>query len=177
MDHTILKGQHPDYFKNYFAQVSDGPLVEVWENYLEEALEFWRSISEAEANYAYAEGKWTIKEMLLHIIDTDRIFGYRALAFARGEKQALPGFDHDHYVQHSEANSRAYADLLQEYESVKIANLSLVKSFTEAQWQRSGNMADVETSVLALAYVMPGHDLHHIAICKERYLATSDGES
>lgn len=177
MDITILKGQHPDYFKNYFAQLSDGPLVEVWENYLEEALEFWRSISEAEANYAYAEGKWTIKEMLLHIIDTDRVFGYRAMAFARGEKQALPGFDHNMYVEHSEANTRAFADLLQEYESVKIANLSLLKSFSEEQLQLSGNMSGVETSVLALAYVMAGHDLHHIAICKERYMISSDGTS
>ncbi len=172
MDISILKGQHPAYFQNYFSQLSDGPILEIWESYLEEALEFWRSISEAEANYAYAEGKWTIKEMLLHIIDTDRVFGYRALAFARGEKQDLPGFDHDTYVQHSGANSRAFADLLQEYESVKIANLSLIKSFTETQLQLSGTMAGVETSVLALAYVMPGHDLHHIAICKERYLAS-----
>ena len=174
MNTIILRGLHPDYFQNYFSKLSDGPIVEVWENYLEEALEFWRSISEAEANYAYADGKWTIKEMLLHIIDTDRVFGYRALAFSRGEKQALPGFNHNDYVKQSGANSRAYADLLQEYESVKIANLSLIKSFTDAQCQLTGDMAGVKTSVLALAYVMPGHDLHHISICKERYLRVAD---
>ncbi len=174
MDISTLKGKHPDYFKNYLSYLSDGPVLDIWENYLPATLAFWRSISEAESNYAYAEGKWTIKEMLLHIIDTDRIFAYRALAIARGEKQALPSYNQDMYAANSDANSRAYEDILKEYESVKIANLSLLQSFNEQQWQASGMMADAETSVLALAYVMPGHDLHHIEICKARYFKVAD---
>jgi uncharacterized damage-inducible protein DinB len=174
MDIAILEGKHPAYFKNYLSYLSDGPVLEIWENYLPATLAFWRSISEAESNYAYAEGKWTIKEMLLHIIDTDRIFAYRALAIARGEKQALPSYDQDLYVANSDANRRPYQEILKEYESVKIANLSLLQSFNERQWQASGMMADAETSVLALAYVMPGHDLHHIEICKSRYLKAAD---
>lgn len=170
MDITILEGKHPAYFKNYLSYLSDGPLLDIWEAYLPNALSFWRSISEAEANYAYAEGKWTIKEMLVHIIDTDRIFAYRALAISRGEKQALPSYDQDLYVANSAANSRAYESILEEYESVKIANLSLLHSFSKQQLQASGIMAGAETSVLALAYVMPGHDLHHIKVCKSSYL-------
>jgi len=171
MDIAILKGKHPEYFKNYLSQLADAPLLELWENCLTDALAFWRSISEAESNYTYAEGKWTIKEVLLHIIDTDRIFSYRALAIARGEKQALAGYDQDRYAANSDANGRAFEDILEEYESVKVSAFSLIKGFNERQLQACGLMAGAETSALALAYVMAGHDLHHIEVCKSRYLS------
>jgi hypothetical protein len=170
MDIAILKAKHPTYYKTYLANVNDGPVLEVFEKHWQESFAFWSAITEGQSCFSYAAGKWTIKQILLHIIDTDRVFGYRVFALARSEKQELLSFDQDEYVDHSEADNRTWKEILAEYEAVKSANYLLLKGLSEKQWQGENNMAGQPISVLALAYVMPGHDLHHIAICKERYL-------
>ncbi|HEX8656581.1 MAG TPA: alpha/beta hydrolase-fold protein [Hymenobacter sp.] len=128
------------------------------------------NLSEAQTEKAYAEGKWTLKEMLMHQIDTERIFAYRAMRFARGDSQDLPGFDQDDYVAHSNAHARTLASLLAEYDATRAATLALFDSFTEEQLDRRGTANGGPTTVRALVYIVPGHELHHLNILRERYL-------
>ena len=127
-------------------------------------------LTEAQAEKAYAPGKWTLKEMLLHQIDSERIFAYRALRFARADSQDLPGFDQDSYAAHSGANARPLASLLAEYDATRAATLALFGSFTTEQLDRRGSANGGPATVRALLYIVPGHERHHLNIIRERYL-------
>jgi enterochelin esterase-like enzyme len=126
-------------------------------------------LTEAQALMRYAPGKWTPKEMLLHIIDTERIFTYRALRFARGDAQSLPGFDENDFAANSEANDRLMNDLLTEYHAVRAATLALFGSLNAAQLDRAGLANGAPTSVRALVFITAGHERHHLSILRERY--------
>lgn len=132
-------------------------------------------LSEAQAETAYAPGKWTLKEMLLHQIDSERIFAYRALRFARADSQDLLGFDQDTYVDHSGANARALASLLAEYDATRAATVALFESFTDEQLARRGTANGGPATVRALLYIVPGHERHHLNIIAERYLPLLQG--
>ena len=127
------------------------------------------SLTEAQAEKAYAPGKWTLKEMLLHQIDSERVFAYRALRFARGDGQNLAGFEQDDYVAHSAANARTLPSLLAEYDATRAASVALFDSFTEEQLNRGGTANGGHTTVRALLYILPGHERHHLNIICERY--------
>jgi enterochelin esterase-like enzyme/uncharacterized damage-inducible protein DinB len=128
------------------------------------------NLSEEQAEKAYAEGKWTLKEMLLHQIDSERVFAYRAMRFARADGQDLPGFEQDDYVAHSGANARTTASLLAEYDATRAATLALFNTFTEEQLNRRGTANGGPATVRALLYIVPGHERHHLNIIRERYL-------
>ena len=128
------------------------------------------SLSEEQTEKAYAPGKWTLKEMLLHQIDSERIFAYRALRFARADGQDLRGFEQDDYVAHSAANARTVASLLAEYDATRAATVALFESFTEEQLNRRGTANGGPATVRALLYIVPGHERHHLNIVRERYL-------
>ena len=121
-------------------------------------------------NYRYAEGKWTIKEIIGHLIDAERIFAYRMLRFARKDATDLPGFDENEYVPASEANERSIHGLLEEFTTVRAGTFSLWRSLTNEMLQRSGTVNGNRLSVRALAYITCGHEIHHLAVIKERYL-------
>ena len=127
-------------------------------------------LTEAQAGQGYAEGKWSLKELLLHMADAERIFSYRALRFGRGDAQELPGFDENTYAAASGANAQPLADLLREYESVRAASLTLFSSFTPAQLLLTGTANGNPVSVRALLYILAGHELHHLHVMQERYL-------
>ena len=127
-------------------------------------------LSEEQAEKGYAPGKWSLKEMLLHQIDTERVFAYRAMRFARGDSQDLPGFEQDDYVKYSGANLRAIASLLAEYDATRAATLALFSSFTEEQLNRRGTANGGPATVRALLFILPGHERHHLNIIRERYL-------
>lgn len=127
-------------------------------------------LSEAQAGKAYAAGKWTLKEMLQHQLDTERIFAYRAMRFARGDSQDLLGFDQDSYVANSGANARSVASLLAEYDATRAATQALFDSFTEEQLDRRGTANGGPATVRALLFIVPGHELHHLNVLRERYL-------
>lgn len=166
------KGTYPDYYENYYKWSNfDLPILEALRYQMQDAIEFWNSLSEEESSFAYESSKWTIREMLSHITDTERIFVYRALCLSRGETRPLPGFDHNSYVAHSGANERSWASILQEYQQVKQASLDFFAGLNEQQWSISGQTEAGPISVVALAYVMPGHDMHHQEIVKSRYLS------
>jgi len=135
----------------------------------QEIHSLFANLTEAQAEKAYAPGKWTLKEMLLHQIDSERIFAYRALRFARADSQDLRGFDQDIYVDNSGANARSLASLLAEYDATRAATLALFESFTEEQIDRRGSANGGPATVRALLFIVPGHERHHLNIVRERY--------
>lgn len=129
-------------------------------------------LTEDQSRYRYAEGKWSIRELLGHLTDTERIFSYRALCFARGDKQPLPGFDENLYVEHAHFDQRTLADLLAEYAAVREATLLLFGNFDEDALSVMGNANGNDLSVRAILYMITGHERHHLTILKERYLTS-----
>ena len=128
------------------------------------------SISFFKHEFRYAEGKWTIKDIILHLIDAERIFAYRALRIARNDKTALPGFEENDYVVAANANNRGYESLLAEYETVRNVSISLFETFTSEELLRLGTASNNSVSVRAIGYIMLGHELHHKNVILERYL-------
>lgn len=127
-------------------------------------------LTDEQALSRYAPGKWSIKESLVHMIDTERIFAYRALRIGRGDQTPIPGFEQDDYVPNSGADARSLANIWHEYDTVRAATLSLFDSFTPGVYERSGVASGHTLSVRALAHMIPGHEAHHIAIFRDRYL-------
>lgn len=121
-------------------------------------------------NYAYAQGKWSLKEVIQHIIDTERVFCYRALCFARNDKTSLPGFNQDMFVENDTSQSRKFEDLLEEMHVLRNATILLYKSFSDEALLRIGNASNNKMSVRALGYLFSGHQIHHLNVVKERYL-------
>ena len=120
-------------------------------------------------NFAYADGKWTLKEMLGHIIDCERIFAYRITAFARNEKQHLPGFDEDDYVSNARFSERNYEDMIEEFAALRKANLYLFRSLNEEELNRVGTASKREINVKSILFIVAGHIIHHVGVLKERY--------
>ena len=168
---TKLKPQsYPSHFAGYIKLVENEDLNSVLKDQIETSKQFFNSIPEEKIDYRYAEGKWNIKEVLQHIIDTERVFAYRALAFARQQPSALPGMDENSYAKNSKADSRNWKDLIDEFESVRQATVHLYQSFSEAQLELAGRTVSYEISVRAVGYNIAGHLAHHVNILKERYL-------
>ena len=163
---------YKNYFENYTSQVVEKDIISAFSSQEKILNDFLDSVSEEKSTYAYAEGKWTLKEMLQHIIDTERIFAYRALAIARKETATLPGFDENLYADNSNANSRTWDNLTQEIKAVRNSTKILFESFTEEMLQNNGNFSSSNGSANTLGFIIVGHVYHHIKIAKERYLLT-----
>ena len=163
--------EYAPYYKSYIALLSGEPSVigQLRRSY-DEAEGLLKKLPMEKQEYSYAEGKWTIKEMLQHLIDTERIFAFRALHIARHDVHALPGFDEADYVIHSDGNGRDYQDLLEEFETVRKASLYLFKSLTEEALLRTGLVNNGSVSVRAIGYLISGHQMHHLNVIRERYL-------
>ncbi|MFM6924803.1 MAG: DinB family protein [Ferruginibacter sp.] len=162
---------YPAYFKNYVDQVPDEDLLTGFQNQSAVIKQFLGSITEEQSNYAYDTGKWTIKEVLQHIIDAERIFNYRALCFARKETTSLPGFDENTYAAHSNANSRSWQDLVDEFTAVRNSTEFLYKSFTEEALASSGISNNNPSTALSFGFITLGHFYHHKNVLQERYLS------
>lgn len=161
--------EYNPYYGPYIAGVADDVLNELQQQ-AEQFPAFIQGIPIAKENYAYAPGKWTIKELIGHIIDTERIMAYRALRFARNDDQNLPGFDENEYVKHSHYSERSLESLAEEFTLVRKANLFLFESFNEEELVRRGLANNNEVSVRALVFIIAGHLNHHQQVLKERYL-------
>ena len=148
----------------------DGQVLKHLKDQMKVTKEFFLSLPEEKLSYRYDEGKWTIKEILVHIIDTERIFAYRALRTAREDRAELPGFDQNNYVAHSGTDKRKLKEILREYESVRKATLTLFNGLERKALTRTGVANGNPISVRAAAYIAAGHELHHLNIIKERYL-------
>lgn len=164
-------GTYPAYFDNYIKLVDAETAKEAIEKYAAPLLSFFQNIPADKHSYAYAEGKWTVKELLQHVIDAERIFAYRALRIARKDKTPLPGFDENAYAKAaSNVNDRTFEDLMEEFTAVRKSTDLLLKSFTEEQLNESGITNGNATTVYSIAFVVYGHLLHHKRVLEEKYL-------
>lgn len=162
--------EYAPFFEGYIQAAKEVNLIEELEICLHEFIRFVQNIPMDKFDYRYAEGKWTIKEIIQHLMDTERIFTYRALRIARNDQTPLAGFDENDYVANSNANERNLQGLLTEMAVVRQATLSLFKSFSKEQLQRIGTASNHSISVRAIGFIMIGHQKHHQQIFQERYL-------
>ena len=158
------------YFHNYINYVIGDSVQEVIQNHSKELLEFYMNLPEAKADYAYAEGKWTIKEVLQHTTDSERVFSYRALRFARKDATPLPSFDQNLYAANSHAASRTLQWLKEEFAAVRKSTELLLQSFSEEQLAQTGTAGNNSITVNAIAFIIYGHLLHHKKILEDNYL-------
>lgn len=166
----ITSSEYFPYYKQYIDLVEDEPLIEAMESGLITTNKFFETLPESKLDYKYAEDKWTPKEILLHIIDTERVFCYRALYFARTENSSIEGFDENIFGENSNANDRDLDDLLKEYLAVRTATIYLFESFTDAVLMKQGRANNNLLSVRAVGFIICGHEIHHRAVIQERYL-------
>ncbi|MEX0273493.1 MAG: DinB family protein [Flavobacteriaceae bacterium] len=167
----IESGEIASFYGTYLRTLgAEEALVPSLANGQIEMRRFIAEIPEGKWNHRYAADKWTVAEVLLHLVDAERVFQYRALRFGRNDATELPGFDQDMYVGESRGNDREMAGILEEYTSVRDATLSLFKQFGDAQLKRKGLCSGTQLSVGALGFIITGHQRHHVRILNERYL-------
>ena len=164
------KQDYAAYYETYVSKVSSSDIVEALTDSFPKTMALLKSIPIDKWDFAYAEGKWTIKELMVHILDAERIFTNRALRIARNDKTSLPGFDQDEYTPFMGANNRTPESIIEEYESVRKASLTLFKNFTAEMWQREGIASDTRVTPLAIAFIILGHEIHHFEVLQESYL-------
>ena len=166
-----LPGEYPVYYEKYLSLLpDDANLVNLLTNQVEEVISLVQPLRDAEAEKGYAPGKWSIKELLQHLLDTERIFAYRALCFSRGEETSLPSYNEDQYAENSVANRRRLADLILEYRLLRQSTLNLIKSFSPEMIDTVGFSGGSAASVRAIIWIIAAHEKHHLNIIKERYL-------
>ena len=161
--------EYPPFYHGYVSCVPNGPILSQLHQQTGRALEFWRNMDDDKADHSYAPEKWTIKEVLGHIIDTERVFSYRLLCFARGEIQPLPGMDQNDYMAEAKHASRLLPNLVEEYQAVRESTLHLVRSLQSTDWDRTGTTSGGHFTLRAQVYILTGHELHHLNVLNERY--------
>ncbi len=164
-----LPNTFPSYFNAYIKLIPENAVIVALKNHATRAEKFFNLISEEQSLYKYADGKWTVKEILQHVIDAERIFCYRALAIARKEMTILPSFDERKYAASSQANQRSWKELTEEFNVVRQSSIMLFHSFKNESLGYSGKVSDYQMTVLALGYTIAGHVEHHMNIIRERY--------
>jgi len=170
-------GEYPPYARMYIDLLpDDGRLLEHLAENLRTTTELIRSLSEGQLLHRYAPDKWTIKEVLLHVVDDERIYAYRALRFARGDQTELPGFEQDDYVPPSKADERTAESLLAELAAVRAATIELYRGLPEEALLRSGVANGNRATVRALGWHIAGHEMHHVRLLRERYLGLEGTE-
>ncbi|PRZ23469.1 DinB family protein [Flavobacterium granuli] len=162
--------EYAPYYKGYIQVLENVDLIEELEICLHDFIKFVQNIPMDKFDFRYAEGKWTIKDIIQHLIDAERVFSYRALRISRNDKTPLPGFEENDYVDHANANNRSLQELLTEMAVVRQATLSLFKSFSEEQLKKIGIASNNEVSVRAIGFIIIGHQKHHQKIFQQRYL-------
>jgi len=162
--------EYAPYYGTYIGKVPEGDLRSMLSSQLTETLALIRSIPESRGGHRYAPDKWSIRQVLGHLADSERIFSYRALRIGRGDPTPLPGFEQDDYVPTGRFDDRTLRDLADELGAVRQATIHLFAHLDEAALERRGTASGKPVSVRALAYIIAGHELHHVGILKTRYL-------
>ncbi|MDB4870089.1 MAG: hypothetical protein JWL97_1093 [Gemmatimonadales bacterium] len=164
------KGEFLPYYERYIDLVASGDVIATLSRQMAETQALLRGLPASVATYRYAPDKWSVNELIGHLIDSERIFAARALRFARNDPTALPGFEQDDYVRNSSFDSYPLSELASELRSVRESTVFLFKHLQEDAWMRRGSANGAEVSVRALAYIIAGHELHHREIMRARYL-------
>jgi hypothetical protein len=167
------QGEYPEFYKPYISKLDSDDLLVTLEEAHRQSLALFGSFPEDKWEYRYAEGKWSVKELLGHLLDAERIFSTRALRFSRNDQTPLPGFDQDDYVPQSNVEHRTVPDLLQEWTWIRKANISMFENFSSEMLTRVGEASGWPISVMAIGFVMAGHELHHQEVFRERYLEST----
>jgi hypothetical protein len=165
--------EYADYYGPYIVAVPEGDILTILRDQGREACTLFESIDDDRARWRYGEGKWSIKEILGHLADSERVFSYRALRIARGDATPLPGFDQDKYVVNARFDELPLMHLVEDLAVVRASTISLFRSFDPSESRRMGTASDCPVSVRALAYMIAGHEAHHLRIANERYLQTT----
>src|SRR5215475_10239744 len=161
-------GEYPPFYETYVSKVQGGDVLAQLESQRLQTAQLFAASTERDGNFRYAPGKWSIKEVVGHLSDSERIFSYRALRIARGDQTPLPGFEQEDYIKNGNFAEQSLADLVQEYGLVRAATLALLRSFNAEAWVRRGIASDKPVTVRALAFIIAGHELHHRELLKER---------
>jgi hypothetical protein len=162
--------EYAPYYDRYVSLVGADDIVAQLEAQLGDTLALLRGVTEEQAEVRYAPGKWSLKEVVGHVLDYERVFGFRALVFARGERAALPSSDQEVLMRGASFGAYSLGDLAKEFELLRRANVSFFRHLSAEAWDRRGVASDNEVSVRALAYIMAGHELYHVGVIRERYL-------
>lgn len=157
-------------YAGYISRVADGNIIEILDRQIDDTTALLRGLSEAQAMSRYAPEKWSVKEVIGHLIDSERVFGYRVLRFARNDQTPLSGFEQNDYVREAAFDDRGLADLASEFEHVRRANLHMLRGLKAEAWDRRGEANGNPVSVRALVYIIAGHELHHVGIIRTKYL-------
>ena len=161
--------EYADFYGTYVSKVPGADVLSVLESQRVQMLQLFAGRSERDGSFRYAPGKWTVKEVLGHVTDAERIFTYRALRIARGDQTPLASFEQDDFVRTGAFSERTLASLAEEFAAVRGASLALFRSFNEEAWPRRGVASQKEVTVRALAFITAGHQIHHRLILEERY--------
>ena len=162
--------EYASYYEQYVSLVPDADLVTTLERQGAETLALLRGLSEGQGEHRYEPGKWSVKQLVGHVNDGERLFSYRALHIARGDRAPLPGMDQDEWMAGVNFDARTLASLADEFEVVRAATLQLLRHLSPEAWGRRGTASDNEVTVRALAYIIAGHEAHHLRVLRERYL-------
>lgn len=163
---------HP-FYENYVKTVPEGAFLSTFKHESAQTAKLLASLTEAQWDHSYAPGKWTIKELLVHMMDSERVFAYRCLRIARGDQTPLPGFEQDDYTPTSEANARTSQNILTEWTALRASTLAFLNNLTPTMIERTGTASGATVSVRALGYMLMGHELHHRNIINDRYLPSA----
>ena len=163
------KDEYALYYHTYIEKVPDGDVVKSMKNQIAEVKRLFKNVTKKQSEFRYSSGKWSVKEVLGHILEAERIFAYRALRFARNDNKDLHGFNENDYIHQANYNELKLADLVDEFCALRTANILMFKNFTDGMSLRVGTANGNKFSVRALAYTMTGHVNHHLKILKERY--------
>ncbi len=162
--------EYAPYYQRYIGLLPEGDILDILELQKNETLTMLRSLSDEQAAFAYAPGKWSIKDVIGHIIDTERVFAYRGMCFARGESMPLPGFEQDEYVLGAEFNRIPLLNLAKEFEHLRMSNIYLFSTWSEAVQARRGMAAGNAVTARAIPFILAGHERHHLNVLAERYM-------
>ena len=166
----LNSGEYNPYYGTYISKTGDLTLKDGLRISGEKTISFLEQIPKDKLEFRYADGKWTVKEVIQHLMDTERIFAYRALRVARKDKTPLPGFEQDDYIQPSHANKRSLEELINEFKAIKMSTCTLFDSFSEEMLLALGTASNNPISVRAIGFIIMGHEIHHCGVIKERYL-------
>jgi uncharacterized damage-inducible protein DinB len=170
MDKMPSAYEYADYYASYVKLVPQGDIIRILRDQMKETVALLSTLSEPQSEYRYAAGKWSIKEVIGHITDTERIMSYRLLSIARGEKASLPGYDENEYVAKADFDNQSLKDLMDHFACVRQSTIHLIKSLSDESLSRRGTANNSEVTARALITIMAGHELHHRKIIQERYL-------
>ena len=167
---NIPSNEYAPFYAGYVSQVNNQDILEVLRLQSQELEQLFSSLSEEQGLFAYADGKWTLKELLGHLNDAERVFSYRLFRIGRGDQTPLPGFEQDDYIETALSNQRTIQSLIEEFKGIRAATLSLIDSLSDEDLLRKGTASNTPVSVRALMAITAGHVKHHLVIIKERYL-------